>query len=81
MPSCDPASRVVGELFHLRAPIDRLLRALDLYEDVPGGLYRREIARVQPMARPTADAEGWIYYWNGDVTGLQSIPSGDWLER
>ncbi len=67
---------VRGDLY--RIP-EALWPELDAFEDLrgqPDDEYRREPAWVQ-----TAEGEvlAWVYWYQGETTGLSLVPGGDWL--
>ncbi len=67
------AARVVGELFEVPA---RVLASLDTFEG-------REYDRIKlPLVNPEhlQRGEAWVWVWNGVVSGLSPIESGDWFE-
>jgi gamma-glutamylcyclotransferase (GGCT)/AIG2-like uncharacterized protein YtfP len=81
VPMPDGASRVVGELYRLRAP-GPLLALLDRYEgctdqEHPAPEYRRERNLVQRAAGGAERA--WMYLYNRPTAGLRLIASGDFL--
>ena len=79
-----PDGKLTGELYRIRNEneFSWAIGQLDDYEGVsvePGEtpLYRREEVEVDTDGgRVTA----WIYWYNGDVTGKNIIPSGDILD-
>jgi gamma-glutamylcyclotransferase (GGCT)/AIG2-like uncharacterized protein YtfP len=67
---------VIGELF--RVEDTQVFRTLDEYEQYdPHGrddsLYIRRCVRLK---EPSTDV--WVYFYNGDVSDKEVVPSGDW---
>ena len=81
VPSNNVANQVLGELYQLLQP-EQLLPLLDNYEECGPGFaepqeYRRELQQV--MLESGASVIAWVYVYNRDTSGLQQIPSGDFL--
>ena len=81
VPSNEVANQVLGELYQLLQP-EQLLPLLDNYEECGPGFpqpqeYRRELQHV--MLESGASVIAWVYVYNRDTSGLQQIPSGDFL--
>jgi gamma-glutamylcyclotransferase (GGCT)/AIG2-like uncharacterized protein YtfP len=75
---------VKGELYRIthEKEFDWAMGQLDDYEGVNVGfdevqLYRKELTEVFINDHST---HAWIYWYNGDVSGKQPIPSGDMIE-
>jgi gamma-glutamylcyclotransferase (GGCT)/AIG2-like uncharacterized protein YtfP len=62
---------VRGELFALRNPHET--RALDEFEGVPDGLFRRQLVAVCARSRRV---EAWTYLYARSLQGATLIPSG-----
>jgi gamma-glutamylcyclotransferase (GGCT)/AIG2-like uncharacterized protein YtfP len=83
--SANPADRVEGELYRLRAPA-ATLAWLDEYEGLapgptgvaPLGEYER-ILTTATLADGTRHA-AWIYHYRKSTSGLRHIPSGRWTD-
>lgn len=76
-PAENDAETVHGQLFSLSADASSLLRDLDLYEDVPGGLYDRV---VLPATLPDrAQVPAYTYVYLHPVSPASRIRSGDYL--
>jgi gamma-glutamylcyclotransferase (GGCT)/AIG2-like uncharacterized protein YtfP len=74
VPPCDPADRVLGDLFAIaEAQHDALLDALDRYE---GASFERV---QQPVLGPDGPALAWVYAYRGAIDGCRVIASGDYL--
>ena len=81
--SDDPAEIVFGELFRLRDR-DALLAEFDMYEACGEGFAppTEYLRRMLPLTLDDCTAtEAWTYVYNWDVTGLQRIASGNFMER
>ncbi len=67
---------VLGDLYTVEDP--RALHLLDSYErwnpgDPSGSLYvRRRVILLMP------EVDAWVYFYNGDISEREFIPSGDW---
>ena len=79
--SSDTEHYILGELYSLRNPeeFSWAFEQLDDYEglnteDGKPPLYRRALVNV---LLPGDTKEAWIYWYNGDVTGLPAIETGD----
>lgn len=76
----DGVGTVTGELFKITDPL--LLPALDVVEhydqpdDPENNKYIRKMIR---LIEPKGTA-AWIYCYNGEVDGLEVVPSGSWYE-
>lgn len=75
---------ITGELYELKDPamFEWAFGQLDDYEGInaePGTwpLYKREIAEIFMNGLPDA---AWIYWYNGDVTGMPPMEMGDVLK-
>ncbi|MEO6135228.1 MAG: gamma-glutamylcyclotransferase family protein [Ginsengibacter sp.] len=73
---------IKGELYEIKNEqnISYVMGQLDGYEglvveenEIP--LYRRELTKV--FLNDGSESEAWVYWYNGDVSGLPIIPSGD----
>lgn len=77
-------SYISGELYKLNNDnASFVFGQLDDYEGLnpeegQDPLYRREIAAV--YADDGSEGEAWVYWYNGDVSGMPVIASGDVLE-
>ncbi len=87
-PAAIPSSKnnhyIVGELYAIKSAdeFDWAFAQLDDYEGVTTEqgekpLYKRELADVLVN---DSIVKAWVYWYNGDVTGKPSIPSGDILD-
>ena len=72
---------ILGELYSMRGTeeFSWAFEQLDDYEGIntlvgEQPLYRRDIAKVY---LPGETTEAWIYWYNGDITGLEEIKTGD----
>ena len=77
----DAKSYITGELYELKKEGDFawVIEQLDDYEGInpeegEPALYKREVTEVNFNGEETM---AWIYWYLLDVTGYQSIPSGD----
>ncbi len=83
--SPDPADRVFGEVWALRASsADALLVLLDQYEGFAaderfGSLFLR--MRVPVRFEDGSEGEAWIYQYNESLHSATPVPSGDWMQR
>jgi gamma-glutamylcyclotransferase (GGCT)/AIG2-like uncharacterized protein YtfP len=68
-----PSGRVLGEVWRILDP--EILAALDVYE---GEAYVRDPVAARVNDGPTVTA--WAYRYQGDLTGVPLIPSGDYLD-
>lgn len=74
---------ILGELYQIKDPASFpwVLNQLDDYEGLntePGEAspYRRAIATVMMLGKPI---DAWVYWYNGDTSGLPVIQTGDIL--
>ena len=72
---------ILGELYSMHSPLEFswAFEQLDDYEGIntvagQHALYRRALVEVYLKGEKT---EAWIYWYNGDVTGLRPIENGD----
>jgi gamma-glutamylcyclotransferase (GGCT)/AIG2-like uncharacterized protein YtfP len=80
----DTDNRIVGEMYEANS-IEEFNWAISQLDDYEGlhpeegeeQLYRRELATVD-LNDDVADA--WVYWYNGSVSGMPVIDSGDVLE-
>jgi gamma-glutamylcyclotransferase (GGCT)/AIG2-like uncharacterized protein YtfP len=75
---------IVGELYAINnaAEFDWAIEQLDDYEGTNAEegvpvLYKREMATITCNHQQT---EAWIYWYNGNVAGMNEIASGDLME-
>jgi gamma-glutamylcyclotransferase (GGCT)/AIG2-like uncharacterized protein YtfP len=81
--SSDINDKVYGELYRM-LDRKRALALLDNYEECSSAFPRpHEYSRKQlPIALPGGDSVvAWVYLYNHDVSKLQQIASGDYLDR
>ena len=77
VPSDDPADRVTGDVFEIRAPeAERLTATLDEYEGP--GFPRVEVEARLDDGRVVAC---WAYVYAESVEGRERIASGEWRAR
>lgn len=76
-PSGDDRPVVHGELFRLTHP--RTLTVLDRYEGYDPDRESRSLFVRRPVDLiAPAETTAWVYWYNGDPSEGQRIPSGDW---
>ena len=85
VPTTNPAERVYGEVFALRADTkDELLAVLDQYEGyAPDARYSSLFVREATIVRFVDGSEevAWIYHYNEGLDDATPITTGDWLVR
>jgi|GEM_PF-194498 len=75
----DGVGTTTGELYKITDPL--VLPALDVVhhfdqpDDSENNIYQRKKIK---LAEPKEEA--WIYWYSGDVEGLDVVPSGSWYE-
>jgi gamma-glutamylcyclotransferase (GGCT)/AIG2-like uncharacterized protein YtfP len=75
---------IVGELYAIKF-IDEFSFAIAQLDDYEGvypeeGETAQYIRALTPIKTPKGPTEAWIYWYNGNTTGLTLIESGDLLE-
>lgn len=75
---------ITGEIYQVKDPatFGYAMAQLDDYEGVNPGedeapLYHRQLTQVNT---PNGDIQAWVYWYNGSVSGMPVIESGDVLE-
>lgn len=81
--STDKDHLLHGELYAIRNnhEYDYAMMQLDDYEGIntEDGETPNYIRSLEKVYTPAGEVDAWVYWYNGDVSGLEQIQSGDML--